>query len=178
MPQPLWRIETVKQLGLEVWSNDWLTDDATIENAQDLAAVLQTFERNIHMAVVTFLYIRVSSYIPGDRTFRHLETNLPGLITTGEYLPLFNTVRMNLGTANSDPGRKYFRCPINESNTGNGAILPAYITTLNTAINTHLITTNALTHLVTPKGNRVTNATIYPFVQMRQLHRRRRKKIP
>lgn len=177
MPEPLWRIETVKQLNNEVWSNDWLTDDATIDDAQDLAAILQTFERNIHMSAVQFTYIRVSSYIPGDRTFRNLQTNLPGLNDTLDYLPLFNTVRLNLQTADSDPGRKYFRCPVPELQQTNGVLVPSYITFLSTQVATYLVAENALEHLVTPKGNRVTSATIFPNVQMRQLHRRRKKKV-
>lgn len=177
MPEPLWRIETVKQLGSETWSNDWLTDDATMEDAQDLAALIQTFERNIHMSVVQFTYIRVSSYIPGDRTFRNLQTNVPGLNDTLDYLPLFNTVRLSLSTSASDPGRKYFRCPIPEIQQANGVLVPSYITFLNTQVLNFLVGPAVLEHLVTPKGNRITSATIFPNVQMRQLHRRRKKKV-
>lgn len=177
MAVPLWRIEIVKQLGSEQWSNDYLTDNETIDDAQDLAAVLQTFERNIHMEIVQFPYIRVSSYVAGDRTFRHFDTNLGGLQTVAEYLPLFNTVRMNMSTSDSDPGRKYYRIPVPETQQSNGTLASGYVTSLNGLIGTYLVTPLALEQLVTPKGNRITSAAMYPNVQMRQLHRRRKKKV-
>lgn len=177
MPLPLWRIEIHKELNNEEWTNDYLTSDLTIDDAQDLAAVLQTFERNIHTTAVQFTYIRVSSYVKFDRTFRHLTTNLPGLQEAVDYLPLFNTLRLNLGTADSDPGRKYYRTPVPESQQSNGVFNPAYITSLNGLANTYLVATDALEHLVTPKGNQVTSAVFYDRVQMRQLHRRRKKKV-
>lgn len=178
MPIPLWRIETVKELNGEVWSNDYLTDDLTIDDAQDLAAVLQTFERSIHSALVQFTYIRVSSYTKFDRTFRHLTTNLAGLQEATDYLPLFNTVRLNLGTSESDPGRKYYRIPVPETQQVNGTLVGSYVAALNGLANTGLVATSAIDHLVTPKGNRITSVTTYPNVQMRQLHRRRKKKPP
>lgn len=177
MAVPLWRIEIVKQLGSEVWSNDYLTDDATLDDAQDLSAVLQTFERNIHMELVQFPYMRVSSYVAGDRTFRHIDTNLGGLQTNADYLPLFNTIRMNMSTADSDPGRKYYRIPVPETQQTNGTLAGAYVSSLNGLINTYMVATDALQHLVTPKGNRITSAAMFPNVQMRQLHRRRKKKV-
>lgn len=177
MPLPLWRIEIVKELNNEQWSNDYLTDDATLDDAQDLSAILQTFERQIHMAVVRFTYIRVSSYVPGDRTFRHITTNLPGLRETSDYMPLFNTMRVDFGTADSDPGRKYYRTPVAEVWSVNGFFVGEINTLLTADIATYLVATNALEHLVTPKGNRITSASLYPRVQMRQLHRRRKKKV-
>lgn len=177
MAAPNWRIEIVKQIGAEMWSNDYLTDDATIEDAQDLAALLQTWERNIHMSVVQFPYIRISTTIPGDRIFRHLDTNLGGLVSTAEYMPLFNTLRVNFGTADSDPGRKYYRCPLAEGNQANGNLDALYMGQLGTKITTFLVTPGVLPHIVTPKGNTVVSASIFPQVQIRQLHRRRKKKL-
>lgn len=177
MGLPTWRIQIVKELGNEVWSNDYLTDDVTIEDAQDLSALLQTWERNIHMDSVLFSYIRVSSYAPDDRIFRHLTTNVPGLVTATAYLPLFNTLRVDLGTTDSDPARKYYRCPVSESTQTSGVFDGAYRTTIAGLITTYLITPGVLGHLVTTKGNTVVTATPYIYVQMRQLHRRRKKKV-
>lgn len=177
MALPLWRIEIVKQLQSEQWSNDYLTDDATMDDAQDLAQILLTWERNLHMSVVTFVYMRVSSYVPGDRTFRHINVNAQGLAVPGDYIPLFNTMRVDFSTSDSDPGRKYYRVPVGEATQTNGTFTTDIVTQVDIQILNFLVTTNALEHLVTPKGNRITGATVYPRVQIRQLHRRNKKKV-
>src|SRR6185369_10483109 len=109
MAVPNWRIEIVKSLLGEQWSNDYLTDDVAIEDVQDLAVILLSWEQSIHMAAVNFDYIRIATTIPFDRTFRHITFNEPGTAGNLAYIPLFNTLRIDLGTTDSDPGRKYYR---------------------------------------------------------------------
>ena len=178
MAVPIWRVEVVKSRALEQWSNDYLLNDTTIDDAEDTANLILAFEMHIHDDLTHFDYFRVSSYIPDDRVFRHVPINQIGLLTNSESLPLFNTVRMDMATSNSDPARKYYRCPISESNQSNGILQGAYLTILSAAISTYLTTPGVLTHIVTSKGHQVINATIYNQVQMRQLHRRKRKKPP
>lgn len=177
MALPNWRIQTQKRLGAEVWQNDWLTDDVTIEDAQDLAALILTFEQNVHGSNVIFEFILISSTIKFDRRFRHLTINEPGLQPNTTYLPLYNTLRLDLGTAESDPARKYLRAPVREDQQENGVIIPSTLGFLNGYANDLLVVTNVVDHLVTTKGNRVTSALFYDRVQMRQLHRRKRKKV-
>lgn len=177
MAAPTWRLQIVKTRGTEQWSNDYLTDDVTIEDAQDLAQLLITFERNIHDVSVNFDYVRVSSYVPDDRVFRHLPINLTGIPSSSDALPLFNVVRMDMATAQSDPARKYYRCPVAEDNQVNGFLIGAYITFLNNARNAFLVTPGVLGHIVTTAGHTVESATFHAAVQMRQLHRRRRRRI-
>jgi hypothetical protein len=177
MALPTWRIQIQKSIVAESWSNDYLTDDLTIEDAQDLANELITWERNIHSGLVIFEYVRISSYIPGDRTFRHLAINLPGLTQIQEHLPLFNTMRVDLGTANSDPARKYYRLPVSELTQQNGAFNTQFLADRAANIQTYLVTPLVLGHIVTTKGNSVVSATVHRYVQMRQLTRRRRKKL-
>lgn len=177
MATPTWRIQIVKTRGANQWSNDYLTDDVTIEDAQDLAQLLITFERHIHDVFVGFDYVRISTYAPSDRIFRHLPINQIGIPSAGDTLPLFNTVRMDMSTSQSDPARKYYRCPIAEDNQANGFLVGAYITFLNTQITTYLTTPGVLPHIVTSAGHNCEVATIHNQVQMRQLHRHKRKKI-
>lgn len=176
MAPPNWRIQIQKALGTETWQNDYLTDDVTIEDAQDLAALILTFEQNIHSAQVVFEFIRISTTIVGDRRFRHITINELGLQPVTSYLPLYNTLRLDLQTAESDPARKYYRAPVREDMQENGVILPTTLTFLNGFAQDLLVTTQVIDHLVTTKGNRVTAASFYNQVQMRQLHRRKRKK--
>lgn len=177
MGVPLWRIEIHKALAAEKWDNAYLTDDATIEDAQDLAQLLLTFEQHIHMDIVNFEYVLISSYTKGDRVFRHLTINEPGLQTTQDYLPLFNTLRFDFGTTNSDPGRKYYRAPMPEGGQVDGVLTPTEVTAFQGIAQTYLVDTDAISHIVTPRHNNVSTVTVYPYVQERQLHRRRRKKV-
>lgn len=177
MALPNWRIQIQKRLGAETWQNDYLTDDSTIEDAQDLSALILTFEQNVHGVNVVFEFIRISTTIKGDRRFRHLTINEPGLQPNTPYLPLYNTLRLDLGTAESDPARKFYRAPVREDQQENGIILASTLGFLNGYAQDLLVATDVVDHLVTTKGNRVTSALFYDRVQMRQLHRRRRKKV-
>lgn len=177
MALPNWRIEIVKQLDGEVWSNDYLTALVTIDAAADIADELVAWEQQVHASVVTILYALVSTTIKGDRTFRHITYNVPGIPNIGEYLPLFNTIRVDLQTEDSDPGRKYYRQPIPENGQANGYLVPGTVASFNAAIASTLQPIIDNSALVTPKGNQITGATTFPKVQIRQLHRRRRKKV-
>lgn len=178
MSNPIWRIEIVKSYQGEQWANDWMTDTADMLEAQDLASGLIAFERHIHQIRVNFDYVLISSVQLADRVFRHLALNQPGQFVNDEYLPLFNTVRMDMGTADSDPCRKYFRIPIGENRITNGELNVDYIALLQGYVTSDLVTPLLLEAIVTGKGDKVVSANIFPRVQMRQLHRRRRPKLP
>lgn len=178
MPQPIWRIEIRKQRLNLNWSNDYLTSATTVEDATDVANSLVSFERGCHNETVEFLFVRISSYTVGDRYHRDIVLNEPGLRDTGQSdaLPLFNTIRIDFSTSFFDPGRKYLRAPVMESDQSDGSLLPATITYMEQQIAQHL-TADVLQLLVTPKGHTITGATVNHFVAMRQLHRRRKKKV-
>lgn len=178
MAPPIWRIETRKQMLNQNWSNDYLTSATTIEDATDVANALVSFERGVHNEQVEFLFVRISSYTKGDRYHRDIVLNEPGLRDTGESdsLPLFNTIRIDFSTSFFDPGRKYFRAPVVESDQTAGSLMPATITYMNQQIAQHL-TAAVLQQLVTPLGHQITGATTNQYVAMRQQHRRRKKKV-
>lgn len=174
MGSPQYRIDIHKLLGAEEWSNTYLTDDPTLLDAQDLASGLLAFEKQLHHNNVLFTFIRISTVLVDDRVFRHLVVNETGIPSGGDFLPLFNTARMDMQTSSSDPARKYYRLPLSESDQVSGFIAGAYMTALNGAIASHLVTPGLLDHIVTNAGNTVISAAFMPAVQMRQLHRRKR----
>lgn len=177
MTAPIWRIEIVKSKAGEQWANDYLTDIATLPDAEDLASILLGFERDIHTTAVFFDYIRVSSFLAFDRVFRHLVVNEAGVQASGDSLPLYCTARMDMSTFSSDPARKYYRLPVAEAWQTNGFIDAAVLTMWAASINTHLIATSAIGNIVTNAGHNCLTASFNPAVQMRQLHRHRRKKV-
>lgn len=178
MAQPNYRIEIVKELFGEQWANDWMTDVVGMNTAQDLASEILSFERAIHQTRVNFLYILISTTLPEDRVFRHIPLNQNGQFISDEYIPLFNTVRLDMATEDSDPCRKYFRLPIGENRITNGILNSDYVGLLNTAWNSYMITGDVFTHIVSGAGNNVLSGAFHLAVQMRQLHRRRRPVEP
>ena len=178
MAAPRWRIEIHKRYNAEKWANDYLTDDLTIEDAQDLANELLSWEKNVHQTTVLFEYILISTYAKEDRVFRHLTINQFGLVGAVDSLPLYCTLRLDLPTADSDPCRKYYRAPVAESQQANGFLMVDYLNAINTGANNQLVVSDVVSHIVSNKGNKVIGATFHNTVQMRQLHRRRKKKQP
>ena len=178
MGLPRWRIEIHKSLENEEWANDYLTDDVTIEDAHSTASLILNFEQHIHQTVVLFTYMRISTTVKDDRVFRHVVINEPGLLASGDHLPLYCVARMDMACGDSDPCRKYYRLPVNESGQTNAILTTDTLGSLNSLIATHLVTPSVLGHIVSGKGNSVQTASFNPNVQMRQLHRHKRKKIP
>lgn len=177
MSPPAWRIQIVKSLDNEQWSNDYLTDHPTLALAEPLATDLVTFEQNMHASIVHFDYVRISSYVKHDRVFRHIPLNLFGLVSITEYLPLFNTLRVDFQTASSDPARKYYRLPITEAEQVNGVFQSASLVAWAQTMFTYLDDPGLYGDIVTTAGNKVQTASPHNMVQMRQLHRHKRKKV-
>jgi hypothetical protein len=177
MTPPKYRIQIVKSFNGEQWSNDYLSDLDTLSLAEALATDLVTFEQHIHMASVHFDYFRLSTFLPRDRVFRHIPLNLNGLVSPTDYIPLFNTLRVDFQTAASDPARKYYRCPVAEQDINAGVFSSGYLTGIGTALFTYLDDPGHYGDIVTTAGNKVQTASPHAEVQMRQLHRHKRKKV-
>lgn len=171
------RLQVNKVLSNEAWSNDYYLVEETIEDAQDVANEIITFEKQIHSNAVQFDYIRISTTLAHDRYFRHIAINQTGIREVGSYLPLFNTFRLDMPTANSDPCRKYYRGPISEDDQVSGILSGALLTAFAASVNTYLVTPGVLAHIWTPAGNPVISASFNPRVQIRQLQRHKRKKV-
>lgn len=179
MGVPTHRIEIRKEYGAHNWANDYLVECPSFDDALSMAIALLSFERSIHMIPVLFTYYRVSTMAIGDRIFRHTPLSTNGTYGAGgtDFLPLFNTLRFDLQTLDSDPGRKYFRCPLPEGLVLNEIIHPDLLTAANTAYATAQASFPTGSKIVTSKGHNVVAGYGYPRVQMRQLHRHKRKKI-
>lgn len=179
MALPTHRVSIFKRVGNEQWSNDWLLNVTDMDAAEATAEVLVEFERRMHHMHVFFEYFRVSTMTKGDRLFRHIAINENGYMdnTNKSFLPLFNTVRIDLSTLDSDPCRKYFRSPVAEDWQIDGQLQQQLLTDLDGLITQYFRNTIAIDNVVSNKGNVVGGATVYPFVQMRQLARRRKKKV-
>lgn len=173
------RLEIHKQLLSEEWTNAYLISGVDMDDAQDVADAILEFERRFHRDIVFFTYYLLSTLMVEDRIFRHIPINASGLLATGsnQYLPLYNTFRVDFGTLDSDPCRKYYRAPVLEAEQENGLLASGEQAAKNTIISTYFFGSVAGDNLYTPAGNVVTSGTCFGQVQMRQLHRKRKKKV-
>lgn len=173
------RVEIRKNLGANNWSNDYLIEAVDMDDAVAIGNALVTMERHMHYDNILIVFMRVSQNNPLTRVFRHISINQYGLQALGgaDYLPLFNTVRVDFTTADSDPARKYYRMPVAEGWQTNGVMSSGQQTALQALMTTYFLGSVAGDNLYTPKGNQVTGVTVFPNIQMRQLHRRHKKKV-
>lgn len=180
MPLPNYRISIVKSLDAEEWSNDYMVICDDMDDASDFAEALVEFEQSFHFDTVQFAYVRVSTTLKGDRTFRHIPLNVAGIAQSAgqDFLPLFNTVRVDLGTSDSDPARKYYRTPIGEAQQSRGILAGNTIAGFEDLLGGSLQPLILQGKLVTSGGNLIVGSSLYHNVQERQLKRRRRKKAP
>lgn len=171
------RLIIQKRLGLDTWQNAYLLQEPDLDAAENFSILVLAWERSMHLSIIQFEYLRVSTVTPGDRIFRHIPLNLPGLDEEGaaQYLPLFAVVRMDMRTLDSDPARKYFKTPITEARQANGILDPGYVTALNGLNNTYFGGILDQGDIVTSAGNEVVGVSVHTAVQMRQLHRRNKK---
>lgn len=174
-----YRVEIRKSKLTEQFSNDYLIFANNQADAIAKGNALVTMERQFHTVAISFDYVRVSTLLPGDRSFQHTAINLTGIPnpTTPDYWPLFNTCRVDLTTIFTDPARKYYRLPLHDADVANGIIDQALRDAIKTAIENVLFSTTLPIAVYTPRGNQVTGVSVHAAVQERQQHRRRKKKV-
>jgi hypothetical protein len=171
---PNFRIEIFKRYGAETWDNSYLVSADTLDDATVIANALVNMERAITNQGVIFEYFRVATLSQGDRVFTHVPLGSGGTRSNGSsLLPLFNTLRVDLLTTSSDPGRKYYRGVLEEADINFDGIAGTSINEFQSAINA--VIPSATAGLQTPAGNDIESAAVNRLVQMRQLHRKRRR---
>ena len=114
-----------------------------------------------------------------DDTFVTTPMNIPGGASGSPYLPLFNTVKMLIAVAGH--GRndyKFLRGIISEANQTNGQLDAGLVSGMASAWD-DLITDSSASgvDLVDDAGNLWLTSTCQQAVQMRQLHRKRKKVV-
>lgn len=179
MGVPTHRVEIRKHQGGHSWANDYLIESPTMDDVESAANALIQFERTLHYNNVMFDNARLSTMQIGDRNFRHIAINASGIADASglQFLPLFNTLRLDMTTNDSDPCRKYYRLPIPESQQDGGVLSSALISGIGPAFIAVIDGFPDGTSIVSNIGHIVINGGPFPEVQMRQLHRHKRKKI-
>lgn len=174
------KIEIFKSAFGETWGNVWLCDAGSLEAAQAIGARLYDAEVSIHLPVVTFTTMRVSTLAPNDDSYLSIPLNNPGESeANGEAMPLFVTERFDIVVAGGGrPSRKYYRGVLTELYTSATVIDPAHLGAIQGLLQDAIDDLTALgTPPVDPQGQPLTTVVGWPHPQMRQLHRRRRAAV-
>lgn len=164
------------QTGDRFWTNVYHFNVTTISAAASFA---NTTVVAGHQSVMSddFRVVKTLISDPASDEFVSTPLNLAGDIAGVQYLPLFNTVKVNIsvdGFGRND--YKFYRASVFEQNSENGVINGATITLFDDMVN-GLIADGAAAgcDLVDNVGNLWVLASTQPAIQMRQLHRKRKK---
>lgn len=160
------------------WTNVYYVGvGATLSDAVGTAAEIVAMEKKFHADLVTFTKYRVSTITPGDFVYQTVVLNEQGARnSTGmDFLPLFNVARVDLTDEGfKRPERKYYRCPVAESDQSGGTLSNTFITLIEGAF--EVFFGSFVGALVGPNAEAITSAQVYPFVGMRQLRRGSRRR--
>jgi len=177
----LFEVEVVFNYGDRHWSNRWDVE------ADDIATVVGMFDvfHDTHLDLLLNIYTlgRIVARPAGERdAFFETVYNQVGNVPIGsdDPLPLFNTIRVLLNTAvGGRPGQKFLRGLLVAGHLlPSGAISGTILATVFTKISGLIAAVETLTgHIVLTNEKEVVNPSVQSSVQMRQLHRKRKKAL-
>lgn len=162
------------------WSNVYLVGTDDLATATAAMALIYAAETTFHNESTTFDHGVASVFPDSGGVFTSVPLNSPGDRTDpADNLPLWNTLRVDLTMdGGGRPGRKYYRLPLGESDVNNYVVNTGLTGSIKTTLDGLIAD---LTSLGAPwiDEDEQTVATSAPAarVQMRQLHRKRKKTV-
>jgi hypothetical protein len=164
--------------GDRFWTNVFYVNALTLNDASIAASVL------IGPALAdqmdgSFKVVKALTSHLADNSFMSVPLNIAGALSGSAYLPLFNTTKVLISVAGS--GRndyKFLRGGVTEARQINGQLESTVITAVESTWNTLIADMTASgVDMVDNQGNAWQIATCQQAVQMRQLHRKRKKVV-
>jgi len=166
------------QTGDRFWTNVFHVNATDIDAAAAFANIVLVPSMLVPMDGLFKAVKTLVSHLADD-TIVTTPMSLPGGASGSAFLPLFNTVKMLFTVAGH--GRndyKFLRGIVSEANHTNGQLDSATVTAMVTRWDTLIDTASASgVDLVDTDGNLWLTSVCQQAVQMRQLHRRR-KRVP
>jgi hypothetical protein len=169
----IWQIVTEKQLGTEIWVNDWYVSAPDQLTAQGYAGDIIDIEAAAYMDVITITKFRVRAADTPGAQGTVFAVGVQGERAVQAYLPLFNVVRLDMAVTTGRPGRKYMKMPLAESWQENGVLTTGYLADVNGTTAAALLGLGVLTQA---DGDVIQSIAASPIVGMRQLRRGSRKR--
>lgn len=175
---PIFKVEAFKELGSENWANVYFVSADDLASLSGIGAAIFETEKTFHLDVVTFTFTRVSTIAPSDNIFSDQPINDIGDRSSASTpLPLFNTLRVDLTAETGRPGRKYYRGVLMESDNLDvqGNIDSGILGTVDSELEALISGLSSTFPLQQADGDLIVAASPFGRVQMRQLHRKRRR---
>lgn len=160
------------------WTNDWYVGASNLGQAVATANLIHDFETAVHFANINFTHDLVSPWPVSGGGFTTVTRGDTGerAVESNAFLPLFNTVRLDLSAGVGRPSPKYLRLPIAEIDQDNGMLASGTITLIQSALDDLFDAVDALgTALIQSSLADLLSGVVFPMVQMRQLHRKRKR---
>lgn len=177
---PHYKIEIFKGTSSTVdWSNVYHAVASTLDDAVEIANDVVFIERDVFMEYIYFFRMRVTVNDPGFNGFTIVPLTGTGTRGTPSFsLPLWNTFRVDFLVDGGRPSRKFLRGPVLQSDQNGDQLTTggiAFIAENYVLPMTALFSADGIADgLVDESGNVFSSAQVHNFVQMRQMHRRRR----
>jgi hypothetical protein len=170
----IYSVDIEKLYQNEYWTNRYLVQVADLAGGQVAGSAIANMERNFHQNTVTFTRYRVSDNTPNTDVYTTVPLNLPGLRgSVGEYMPLFNVVRVDFGVAGGGrPSRKYYRLPLGEGDQAGGILADGTVTAVDNALQPILAQP-----VCDPQGQIWVSIAVARQVGMRQLRRGSKRRL-
>jgi hypothetical protein len=162
--------------GDRFWTNVWHVNSLT------MAAAVAWANTTLVPAMASqmgdqFSIVRTVVDHLADDTFETTPLSVPGDVT-GDFLPLFNTVKVLFPITGGRPDYKFVRGWLQEASQTDGNVTDAAIAVIADIFDTLITDSNtAGVDLVDTAGSLYTISSVQRAVQMRQLHRRRKKVV-
>lgn len=161
------------------WTNQYHTEQVTIDDAVDVANGLVTLETAIHSTSIFILQFRVSTVAAHDDVFRTIPINTQcsrGL--SGGHMPLFLAYRVDLVPNVGRNGRKFYHLDAGEDDQDGGQWSPTLNTDVESAWSAFFGSFPA-SALVNETGARLYNDfRLYQTVTQHQFRRGSKRKTP
>ncbi len=164
--------------GDRFWTNVYHFNVTTIDAA---AAFANVTIASGHASMLSEQFSVVKTLIsdPASDEFITTPLNIPGTWDAVDTLPLYNTVKVNVSVEGH--GRndyKFYRGSVFESNQNDGVLTPTWVTAMSDIVQSFIDDgATAGCDMVDSQGNNWILAAAQPAVQMRQLHRKRKKVV-
>lgn len=175
---PSYKIETNKIRNEYKWRNTYFATAPDFETLATAITLLVAMERSIHLPTVQLTTFSVKIVGSPEIPPYSIPVNLYGERGPEvQALPPFNVVRIDLQTP-TYMGRKEYRYSAMENDINGWSLNPDYIDEIETAFNTMLGATDPTVVWQTQGLEALLVAQTYPYIQPRQLHRKRKPVEP
>jgi hypothetical protein len=168
------RLTIEKMYQNETWVNVYWLAGAIGDNGAAAADIIQA-EQAVHYSPILITKARLDDGVEDTDVYANILINEFGAraIGSSQLLPLFNCLRVDFAAGGGSPSRKYLRGCLSEADVNFMTIDPDGVVGLQGLYGTPVA---AVANFVDVDGEDITQATTFPFVQMRQLRRGSKKK--